>query len=74
MNRVNGKEILTPFRKSSYSGGAQNDCVEVAGMRDGGRAVRDSKRPGGGTLLFDQVAWAAAIDAVERGELGSPKS
>ena len=31
------------WRKSSFSGGQGGDCVEVAELPDGGRAVRDSK-------------------------------
>ncbi|MFG7943183.1 DUF397 domain-containing protein [Streptomyces cacaoi] len=47
------------FRKSSYSGASQCDCVEVAQTRAGGRAVRDSKQPRGGTAYFGSVAWQA---------------
>lgn len=64
--------IVTAFKKSSFSGAAQNDCVEVAGTADGGRAVRDSKDPGGGTQFYSPHAWAAFIGAVKAGEFGSP--
>lgn len=45
------------WRKSSYSGGGNNDnCVEVAfsGLVAG---VRDSKNPLGGPLAFPASAW-----------------
>jgi hypothetical protein len=50
------------WRKSSYSGGAQN-CVEVA---SDGKAVysRDSKNPEGGTIQTSPRAWAAFVRAV----------
>jgi hypothetical protein len=35
------------WRKSSYSGSNGGDCVEIAVLSDDGRAVRDSKDPGG---------------------------
>ncbi|MFD3648797.1 DUF397 domain-containing protein [Streptomyces cyaneofuscatus] len=39
----------TAFRKSSHSSGGQgSECLEVAHTADGGRAVRDSKKPAGG--------------------------
>ncbi|HEU0089611.1 MAG TPA: DUF397 domain-containing protein [Pseudonocardiaceae bacterium] len=38
------------WRKSSYSG-ASGDCVEIAALADGGRAVRDSKNPAGPALI-----------------------
>jgi hypothetical protein len=47
------------FRKSSYSGGTGGDCVEVAALPGGGRAVRDSKDADGPVLSISQVQWAA---------------
>ncbi|WP_019057280.1 DUF397 domain-containing protein [Streptomyces prunicolor] len=51
-------EIVSTFRKSSYSTGEGN-CVEVADTTDHGRAVRDSKRPEDGTplLTVSRDAW-----------------
>ncbi|GAA1106439.1 DUF397 domain-containing protein [Nocardiopsis metallicus] len=65
------------FRKSSYSGHAQN-CVEVAqiptsfrsgagescveaGPLLGGAAIRDSKHPGAGHLPFPKSEWASFL-------------
>jgi Domain of unknown function (DUF397) len=49
------------WRKSSYSGGNGGDCVEVAVLSDGSRAVRDSKDPDGGALVFDTGDWLAFL-------------
>lgn len=51
------------WRKSSYSGDGQN-CVEVANLPDGGRAVRDSKDPGGSILQFTESEWTAFLSGV----------
>jgi hypothetical protein len=52
------------WRKSSYSGGNGGDCVEVAVLPDSRRAVRDSKDPDGGALVFDTDDWVAFIKSV----------
>jgi hypothetical protein len=53
------------WRKSSYSGGNGGDCVEVAMLPDARRAVRDSKDPGGGALVFDTGDWVAFIERMK---------
>lgn len=45
------------WRKSSYSGGA-NNCVEVAANLPGIVAVRDSKDPCGPALTVSRGQWA----------------
>ncbi|MBC3842750.1 DUF397 domain-containing protein [Streptacidiphilus sp. 4-A2] len=60
-------KIVGPFKKSSFSGN-QPDCVETAPTADGGRAVRDSKNPGGGTQYYTASEWAAFITGVKAGE------
>ncbi|GGZ67404.1 hypothetical protein GCM10010344_38040 [Streptomyces bluensis] len=55
--------------KSSHSGGAGSDCVEVA--FGGGRSVgvRDSKVVPGPLLAVTGEAFAAFLDGVKRGQL-----
>ncbi|WP_329340592.1 DUF397 domain-containing protein [Streptomyces sp. NBC_01352] len=59
--------MTTPenWRKSSYSGsGDGNACVEIAS--DFARvAIRDSKNPAYGTLLFPTEAFATFVDALK---------
>lgn len=53
------------WRKSSYSGGNGGNCVEVAVLPDSGRAVRDSKDPDGGALVFGTGEWMAFIERMK---------
>jgi len=54
------------WRKSSFSNGAGNDCVELAFPGDA-TALRDSKNPGGAVLLMAPSPWEALRDAVRVG-------
>lgn len=65
MNR--GDSSAAVWRKSSRSNG-QGNCVEVADLPDGGKAVRDSKDPDGPKLVFTAAEWAAFVAGVELGE------
>lgn len=56
------------WRKASASGGEGN-CVEVAELPGGGRAVRDSKRPDAAPLRYTASEWAAFRQGVISGEL-----
>lgn len=56
------------FRKSSYSGGRTQDCVEVADTATGA-VVRDSKRPDAGYLAFSAQEWATFLAEVRTGRL-----
>ncbi|MFC5720005.1 DUF397 domain-containing protein [Streptomyces gamaensis] len=62
------REVVTEFRKASASQGGYQDCVEVAGTADGGRAIRDSKDPDGPILFFTPSEWAAFSDGMSKGE------
>jgi Domain of unknown function (DUF397) len=55
------------WRKSSYSGGNGGNCVEVAVLPDGGRAVRDSKDPDGPKLTCSPAEWRTFINAMRSG-------
>jgi hypothetical protein len=56
------------WRKSSHSSGNGGNCVEVAPIPGGGRAVRDSKDPAGGLLMFTEAEWSAFLAGVRDGE------
>jgi hypothetical protein len=53
---MNHDDVTTRWRKSSYSNSGAN-CVEVARIRSGKVAVRDSRNPGNGTLSFGPDEW-----------------
>jgi hypothetical protein len=56
------------WRKSSFSGGAGQNCVEVARLAAGCVAVRHSKHPSGPSLTFNAAEWTAFIRGVLAGE------
>ncbi|MFE7622379.1 DUF397 domain-containing protein [Streptomyces sp. A0958] len=61
---------LTEWRKSSYSGGANGDCLEVAA----GHAtvpVRDSKTPAGPAIAFSPAGWSSFVTALKDGHLSA---
>jgi hypothetical protein len=53
------------WRKSSYSDGGADNCVEVADGFPDATPVRDSKHPEGPVLLFPAAAWSAFIENVK---------
>jgi len=59
---------LLVWRKSSHSGGTGGNCVEVAVLPDGGRAIRDSKDPAGLALRFSAAEWSAFVAGARDGE------
>ena len=52
------------WRKSSYSNGGDNNCVEVADGLPGVVPVRDSKAVGGPVLVVPAGAWTAFVVSV----------
>jgi hypothetical protein len=54
------------WQKSSFS--PNTNCVEVAQLRDGTVAVRNSNNPEAGTLHFTPAEMAAWIDGCTAGE------
>ncbi|MFB7554916.1 DUF397 domain-containing protein [Streptomyces brevispora] len=68
MHRINhtvaDATTLVGWFKSSYSGGGNGDCLEVAG----GHAavpVRDSKAPDGPAVVFSVAGWMSFVTAVK---------
>ncbi|WP_078865916.1 DUF397 domain-containing protein [Streptomyces sp. NRRL S-1448] len=55
------------WRKSSYSDGGDNNCVEVADGFSGVVPVRDSKDPDSPVLCFPAAAWSSFIQTVKGG-------
>ncbi|MEU0136377.1 DUF397 domain-containing protein [Streptomyces sp. NPDC006296] len=55
--------------KSSYSGGDQGECLEVARGYDA-VSVRDSKVSHGPALIASTASWSAFVAAVRNGSLG----
>lgn len=60
------------WAKSSYSGGNEGNCVEVARnlATDGIVPVRDSKDPHGPALRFTPAAWTEFLGAVVAEDFG----
>ncbi|WNF27116.1 DUF397 domain-containing protein [Streptomyces sp. C11-1] len=61
---------LTGWFKSSYSGGDQGECLEVA-YGHATVPVRDSKAPAGPALAFSAQGWSAFVTAVKHGSLSA---
>ncbi|MFV2172487.1 DUF397 domain-containing protein [Actinomadura sp. LOL_016] len=59
--------MIVQWRKSSYTGGANdNQCVELGRLAQG-IGLRDSKDPDAGHLRLTPAAFAALLDEVKRG-------
>ncbi|MGH8601736.1 MAG: DUF397 domain-containing protein [Gammaproteobacteria bacterium] len=54
------------YTKSTRSTGTGN-CVEVAALPGGHRAVRDSKHPSGPALMFTAAEWTAFTTSLRTG-------
>lgn len=55
------------WRKSSAS--ANQDCVEVAALAGGTRALRDSKNPGGPVVSVGSPGWTAFVAGLKDGDV-----
>jgi Domain of unknown function (DUF397) len=59
---------LGGWRKSSYSGGGNGNCVEVSTAHPAAAIpVRDSKNPTGPALLFPTPAWSGFLTTLRDG-------
>ncbi|MFI7056207.1 DUF397 domain-containing protein [Streptosporangium canum] len=57
------------WRISTFSG-ANDNCVAVAELPGGGRAVRNSKHPDGPVVTFTASEWDAFVKGVKADEFG----
>jgi hypothetical protein len=55
------------WKKSSYSGDSQGQCVEVAALT-AVSGVRDSKNPGGPELIFPSTSFEQFMAGVKSGK------
>ncbi|GHD99942.1 DUF397 domain-containing protein [Streptomyces alanosinicus] len=55
------------WRKSSYSDGGANNCVEVADGYPGVIPVRDSKTPASRPLVLSTASWAGFVEGIKGG-------
>lgn len=62
---------VTTWRKSSYSGSENGQCVEVADGFPSLVPVRDSKDPHGPALIFGDAGWSAFVAAVKSGDVSA---
>ncbi|MFB9678839.1 DUF397 domain-containing protein [Streptosporangium vulgare] len=67
LNRELAEATWTKSTRSASNGG---ECVEVAGLSGGRRAVRDSKDTTGPALVFTATEWTTFINGVKNGEFG----
>ncbi|MEV2212756.1 DUF397 domain-containing protein [Streptomyces sp. NPDC050997] len=67
---VSDSSAFTGWYKSSYSGGGQGECLEVA-RSYADVPVRDSKAAGGPVLVFSADRWASFLTAVKDGHIGA---
>lgn len=62
-------DIQLEWRKANKSGPWTDNCVEVADLPDGGKAIRDSKLGADSPVLsFNLEEWDAFVDGVKKGE------
>ncbi|MDF6019537.1 DUF397 domain-containing protein [Streptomyces sp. JH34] len=65
---VSDSSTLARWYKSSYSGGSQGECLEVARGYDV-VPVRDSKVSHGPAVIASTASWSAFVTAVRNGSL-----
>lgn len=58
---------FTAWKKSTRSGSAGDNCVEVAWAPDGGVGLRDSKNPDEAILAFAPESWLSFTAGVKIG-------
>ncbi|MFF5207972.1 DUF397 domain-containing protein [Streptosporangium sp. NPDC000396] len=68
MDDVTQELTNAQWRKSSLSGSDGSNCVEVANLTGGRRAVRDSKNRTGPALIFTPEEWTTFLASIKNGD------
>jgi hypothetical protein len=68
---TNGIDLSRAVWRKSTSSGGNGNCVELASIVERRVAVRDSKNPGGPSLVFEAAAWTMFTAGVRQGRYGS---
>ncbi|WP_217228067.1 DUF397 domain-containing protein [Streptomyces anulatus] len=63
---ITDASTLTGWFKSSYSGGDQGECLEVA-YGHASVPVRDSKATDGPAVVFSADGWSSFVTAIKSG-------
>ena len=56
------------WRKSSFSGNGNNNCVELARLASGDVAMRNSRDPNGPALIYTRAEVEALIRGARNGD------
>jgi hypothetical protein len=67
MDHVTQELAGAQWRTSSFSGDDGGNCVEIASLCGGCRAVRDTKNPGGPVVVFTPAEWTLFLDHLKIG-------
>jgi hypothetical protein len=76
MDEIRGDVSVAELRgagwRKSRASNASGNCVEVAALRPGVAAVRDSRRPDGPALVCTPARLAVFVRRVKNGEFDRP--
>jgi hypothetical protein len=67
-NGMSAAELAGVVWQKSRQSNSQGQCVELAGLPDGGVAVRNSRDPDGPALIYTRAEIAALLHGVKAGE------